>query len=825
MSGLILGAAARGGEESVVEWRSVPDGWFLVLAAAGILALCWAVIWMYRREGRIGASALTRWVLGFARCSVLVILAAILLEPVRVRILRRWVDSYTLVLVDSSSSMDLVDQYRDAKATERVKKVTDGADASSFRRMDVVKHVLEGENRSFLRRLSGKNRVKLFTFADEPILQGTLASGLEDPTRDKGSLPEGDKTGGAQRVEDLATTFSATGPATNVERAVRRAMESLAGAPIAAVVVLSDGGFNQGSSGEETGRFARDRHVPIHVVGIGDPSPPRNVRVVEVKSPASVFQQDPFPISVQVSTEGVVGETIQLVLRERDASGGSEGSEIETRSLPIGGDGLVAPLVFQRRQDRAGRYVYTVEVPTLEGESVTDDNARQVTINVIESRSKVLVVAGGPSWDYQYVSRLLQRDDTFDVSCWLQSADVNAVREGDVIIDHLPATAEEVFAYDVLILMDANPAELGEEWARLVDKYVSEYGGGLLLTVARPFTPGLMREPSLKPLRDLLPVTMDPEADLALNRIGHYQLSPVPVEIPPTAFGHPVMQLADDPVSTKLAWQGAGDIHWHYPVLREKPAATVLMRHGDPRMRNAFGAHVLAAVQFVGSGRSGYLGMDGTYRWRRYSETTFNRFWIQMVRFLGEGKLLGGHKRGMLLTDNDQLSLGEAVTVTARLFDARYEPLARDKVVANVMGGEGKAEVILAARPDRPGWFDGRFIPDRVGGYRISLLGVGEPGEDGGEIVREIRVSRPNLEIARPQMDRAALQALAQHSEGGKYFELDEVSQISDLIQDLHEEISVRSRPTILWDTGAVMTLLVVLLSFEWAVRKWRHLL
>ncbi len=171
---------------------------------------------------------------------------------------------------------------------------------------------------------------------------------------------------------------------------------------------------------------------------------------------------------------------------------------------------------------------------------------------------------------------------------------------------------------------------------------MSEYGGGLLLAAARARTPGFLREPRFKPLYDLLPVTFDLEVDLILNTIGHYQLRGSPVEIPPQAIGHPVMRQADDAVSTRLIWNEVAEVFWHYPVLREKPAATVLMRHGNPRMRNSFGGHVLAAVQYVGAGRTAFLGMDGTWRWRRYGDALFNRFWVQMVRHLAEGKLLGG---------------------------------------------------------------------------------------------------------------------------------------------------------------------------------------
>jgi len=74
-------------------------------------------------------------------------------------------------------------------------------------------------------------------------------------------------------------------------------------------------------------------------------------------------------------------------------------------------------------------------------------------------------------------------------------------------------------------------------------------------------------------------------------------------------------------------------------------------------------------------------------------------------------------------------------------------------------------------------------------------------------------------------MARADLIALAEGSFGGRYFEVDEVGELPELVPDLHAEIPIRSRPTTLWDNGWTLALLLVLLSIEWGVRKWNRLL
>ncbi len=818
----------------VTELRRMPEGWYAVGALGLAIGICWLVIWMYRREGRIGASRRVRLFLGVVRCAILMALGVILLEPVRVKIVRRWIESFTVVLLDTSSSMDLPDRYRDPQTAGHVRTALGDTDAQGVRRIDIAERILSADDRGVLRRLRNNNSVKLYSFDSEARLLASLSAGGKPEATDAASngdgqdaRPEGDRpaTTNAATTDAIPERFEANGSATNLERALRRSVESLGNAPIAGVVLLTDGGFNAGASSDDIAGYARERHLPVHVIGIGDPTTPRNVRVTEILAPPNALQKDPFALTATLSAEGMDGERIRVDLHEQNMSEGSESKLVTTKDVAVMAGGAIEPVTFERRAERIGRYVFSVQVLPVQDESIAEDNMRQATVNVVDASTRVLIVSGEPSWTYRYLATLLRRDDTINVSCWLQSAEMNAVRDGDTIIDHLPTTTEELFPYDVIILLDPDRAELDETWCKLVDKLVTEYGGGVLYSAARPHTPSFVREPSVKALLDLLPVSLDPEADLILNQIGHYQTSPSPIAIPPASAGHPVLRISDDPVSDRLAWQSVGEVFWHYPVLREKSVATVLMRHGNPRMRNNYGGHVLAAVQFAGAGRTGFLGFDAIWRWRRFGPEWFDRFWIQMIRFLAEGKLLAGSGRGMLLVDKERPALGEAVTVSARILDERYEPLRRNRVEGTYETDGERTVLTLDSRADRPGWFEGRFVPDRPGQYRLRVPVPGGSGDEATALERELVVSRPNLEILRPQMHRAELADLADHSAGGRFWEVDEAADLAKTIPDLHEEVPVRSRPVTLWDNGTVLAVLVGLMSLEWAVRKWNRLL
>jgi len=852
MNGLLRQLVAQADRTTVerrLEFAALPEGWTAVASLAVVMMLCWAVLWMYRREGRRGASATVRTGLALLRCVVILSLAAVWLQPVLATYLHKWIDSYCIVLIDDSSSMDLSDRYRMEREVNLVNDALGAAVELPIRRADVVGRLLGRDEGRFISDLADRNRVKVYTFSDAPHLAATVRSKADrgNTTADNdGQTPEGDSDSGetedgrSSEADSIPTTFAAQGPVTNVSRALRRTVEGLSGAPLAGVVLFSDGGFNQGDPLDVVARFVQEKGVAVHAVGVGDASPSQNVRVVEVTGPQNAFKEDPFAITAHVTAEGMAGETVVVELFERDEAGAAGAGAVAREVVTIEGDGPVGPVVFNRTREAVGRAIYRVAMPVGAYESVADDNAKQLTVNIMDDKMRVLLISGSPSWEYRYVSRLLVRDGTFEVSCWLQSAGAEAVRDGNVVIDRLPESLEELSAYDAVLLLDPDPSEFGPGWARSLEALVTEHGGGVLYGASRKYTPRFMRDGAVERIVKLLPVTPDPEADLVLNRMGHYQVRGWPIVVPGEVSGHPILRvpfgdalgsdgrpLADVRGSdgAGLWWPAMGGVHWFYPVLREKPVATVLMRLGNPQMRNAYGDQILLATQFVGSGRSAFVGFDGTWRWRQYGEGVFNGFWVQMLRYLVEGKLLGAKKRATILTDGTTFQLGATVNVTARLYDERLEPLLTDHVGADYRTGSLRERFSLQRSLDQPGWYEGRFTPNRTGSYEISLTLPATATSGAVEVGHQIEVARPNIEILHPQMNRDALRTLAEQSAGGKYYEVNEIGAIPRAIPDRSESMTVKSRPRQLWDNRWTLIFLIGLLTVEWGARKWVRLL
>jgi hypothetical protein len=785
-----------------------------ILTALGL----YAIAWLYRREARGQVTPRMRWTLIGCRACVLALLGLIGLEPVLVNYIHRRLDACTLVLADTSASMSLADPYRVPEDAGRVDRAWGPAKDRRPTRDELVARVLAGNDGRMLKTLAAKNSVKVFTFGDAAALQAQMASAKASTRPANGLSP--------------AIEFKPAGPATNLGLAVRSAIEAAAGSPIAGVVLLSDGNFNQGEAAALVASLLKQKGIPVYAIGVGDPAEPVNAAVTEISAPRVAFKNDPFNVTVRVAARGVGDEPISVELLESGADGAAP-RVVETREVLIGAEGSIDPVVFQRHVARPGPIGYTARVAPLTHEAVASDNQRDLMppVQILDDRMRVLLVAGAPSYDYRYLARMLERDKSVDVSCWLQSADAKAIRDGTTVITELPTKPEDLFKYDAILLMDIDPAELDPTWGSLVATFVADQGGGLLFAAGNKFTGKFLRSPNTASLMELLPVVPDADAEILLNELGHSQARGWPLVIPEQAAGDPILRLGDSASENSAIWSALDGPYWHYPVRREKPVAQVLLRHSDPRMAGTFGPHVLLATQYVGAGRTAFLGFNSTWRWRKGEERYFNRFWMQLLRYLIEGKLVGGRARCQIQTAKDQFELGDSVVVTVRALDEKFEPLFAPQLDLAVapLGPAGQIDAAVEPRtialvpvPGRDGYYQGRFVADRPGTTRLALTMPGSGAGPAGQ--KDVSVVQPDLEMQHTAMNRAGLRQLAAAT-GGKYFEIDEAGLAPEAIPDRSQTYVVRERPRPLWDSKVVLLILVGVLTVEWILRKKAKLL
>ena len=100
------------------------------------------------------------------------------------------------------------------------------------------------------------------------------------------------------------------------------------------------------------------------------------------------------------------------------------------------------------------------------------------------------------------------RDPVIRLSCFLQSARVDYVQQGNVVIDRLPQTVAQWQDYDIIVLYDVDPKEISSQQIAGLENTVNK-GAGLLVMAGRNYGMGPLLQVHANKMRPLLPVEID----------------------------------------------------------------------------------------------------------------------------------------------------------------------------------------------------------------------------------------------------------------------------------------------------------------------------
>ena len=823
-----------------LQWANLPESWGVFVLIAIIGLVCYGVFWLYKREIKTCPMPIKLLMAGI-RLFVLLLLIALFLKPSlyfqKVDEVRPPIE----LLRDTSLSLARGDLYRNDEQGKMLSARTgmdaESIDGGSISRTELLNQAFE-KHPEILEQMRLKGPVHVVDFADGSspyeLIPSLTEKDLEE--RDKPVEPDEDSPVDDKQVEAKLPELVASGAATDIWQALKNVLDGTT--TPSSIVLLSEGQHNGNGDPLEMAEKAKSLDIPIYTIGVGDPNPPKNVAVKEVYVRNKAYPDEPFEIEAVVQTSrrnetNLPGRLkIDLLEQRRDSSGKfSQPTVVKSQDANVPEEGGRIRLNFEHVTNQPGKYIYTVRSETLPDETDTNDNELVSSrLEVVDEKVKVLLISGLPNWDYQQVYKLLQRDQTIDLSCWLQSMDETRPQEGNTPITRLPRTIEELGQYNVILLLDPNPSEFDDGWIELLKDFCEYKAGGVMFMAGPQFSSEFLTKTSLKSFREILPVRFGDLEEIVINealasatddRAGKMLLVPFNMD-------HPVMSFRSEPEENLKIWNLMPGIYWSFPASRAKPTARVLMERGD--QVSADGNQPLLVSGRFGAGSVLYLGFQGTWRWRPIGLQAqyFDRFWIQVVRFLVETRSLQGSRRGFIDREKTEYELGERITLVARLLDEQFKPSKKPTFDAKIKSDDGREQTIkLKLLPNQEGRYEGTFPASRVGAYEATV----KIGDESEKLIDPVtfRVVSPSVETGSYWLNEKLLRDIADRS-GGQYFRLDSIRKLPEVLPNTVERFTFNSPPEPLWDASSTLRWLiflvpVVLLSIEWALRKWYKLL
>ena len=423
-------------------------------------------------------------------------------------------------------------------------------------------------------------------------------------------------------------------PATDISAALARAQEFFGLQNLGAVILASDGRFNQGANPNYQ-QLAL--HGALYTVALGDSTRQKDLRITRTYANKIVTINSSFEIRADLVAELCNGYNNGVVLKE--------GNEmLSSVPVTINADKYDRSVSFTVKPAKAGLHHYTLSAPEAVGEKNVANNRRDIFVEVVDEKKKILIVSASPHPDINAIKDALSGLESYNVT--VSTA------------DNIPATLS---AYNVIILHG-----LPSQRTRLTEQLIA----------------------ARKPIWFILAGQTDVQAMNALQPLTHTTIAPaIPHDM--TAVFNPSFNAFTIPQHIQSVTDKMPPLLAATGNILAAPGANILYTQRTP-------AGVMPAwVLQHGTVPTAILAGEGIWRWRLYEFKNFNDHSVvdecirQTVAFLAANN---NEKPFSVVLPKYVWSDQEPISMSAYLLNANNEQVNTADVQLTVTDSAGRKQ-------------------------------------------------------------------------------------------------------------------------------------
>ncbi|MGE3520846.1 MAG: hypothetical protein AB7J63_18035, partial [Vicinamibacterales bacterium] len=171
------------------------------------------------------------------------------------------------------------------------------------------------------------------------------------------------------------------GTSTRLGAAIERARDELAGLPLAGLVMVTDGADTSDATLDEPLASLKARTIPVFPVGVGEERFQRDIQITRVETPRSTLKGTSLAVDVVVSQTGYAGSTVALVVED-------DGRIVNSQDVKLPPDGQSTTVRVNFTVHEAGARLFRFRIEPQGGEQVTQNNAREALVEVLDRRER-----------------------------------------------------------------------------------------------------------------------------------------------------------------------------------------------------------------------------------------------------------------------------------------------------------------------------------------------------------------------------------------------------------------------------------------------------
>lgn len=217
---------------------------------------------------------------------------------------------------------------------------------------------------------------------------------------------------------------------TNLEKGFEAINAQYYNRNVGGIALISDGNYNVGSNPS----YAAEKLnlTPVFTLAVGDTTPKRDHYIKNVSANDLAYLNNEFPVEVDLEAFKYNGKSAVVSILHN-------GKTISSKTVNYGNQKRDFKQVdFQLKADQVGVQTYTAVVSNLTGEYSLKNNRRNFYVEVIDARSRILLISAAPHPDMSAFKDVLERNENYEVSSILLKDWDQNINKVDLVVWHEP---------------------------------------------------------------------------------------------------------------------------------------------------------------------------------------------------------------------------------------------------------------------------------------------------------------------------------------------------------------------------------------------------
>lgn len=567
------------------------------------------------------------------------------------------------------------------------------------------------------------------------------------------------------KVEQGVDTLNYSEKFTDFSNLLEEIYTTYSGRNLGAIIIASDGLYNRGSNPVYS---YKKLNVPVYSIALGDTTIHKDVLLAEVAANRLAYLNNRFPIEITVEGRKAAGETATLTVSRK-------GNVLFSESIVFNGERFFKTIPITLNATEVGLQKYSIDISPVGNEVTLVNNHKDVFIDVLDSRQKVLILAQAPHPDLNAVRDAIISNESYKVDVQLAKDFSGNINDYNLVFFHqLPGIGGNGSSLITNALEKNIPS-------------VFIWGGSTDFSAFNKLNTGY----SLEEYRNSLTEVGASYAEefslytLSSPTSGMFKTLP-PLSMPFGNYGF-------SPGATSIVYQQIGQIKMKKPLI---------------------------SFNKLGDTKVALIAGEGLWRWKYAafqqfeSHDNFNELITKLVQYMASKE----DKSLFRVSGKNDFYENENIIFNAELYNQSYEPITNREIAMRIQNDIGDEFTYNFSPIDTRYRLDAGKLP--VGNYTYEAT----TNSDQGILKQkgEFSISALQLELINTIADHRLMYQFAKDNNGEMVYP-DEMNKLPELIKNKKEIVSIAYENKRLDDLINYKWLLLLpigLLGIEWLLRK-----